>query len=52
MRVATSSQVDREVLKKPKTQLRQYVEGAGNETQEVAQDLRWNEKVENTVNLS
>ena len=44
MRVATSSQVDSEVLKKPEKQLRRYVEGAGNETQEVVPDLLRNEK--------
>ncbi|MDD5915908.1 MAG: hypothetical protein PUC63_00045 [Clostridiales bacterium] len=39
MRVATFSQVDSDVLKNPVMQLRQYVEGAENETQEIVSDL-------------
>ena len=52
MRVSTSSQVDSEVLKKTEMYLRQYLEGAGNETQKVAQPFLGMKKVENTMNLS
>lgn len=44
MRVATASQVDTEVLKSPEKQLRQYAEGAENETQEIVPDRLWNDK--------